>query len=116
MFFVILIDFFKKRTDMIGFISVLKLIFSYLNDIAFATWSNKEWGTIGSNYFKNLFALAIQGFFIMVCVAIYSVLVSNITIATNLYSALWSVAAYTIILCFSLLKTGSFAKSIVNAT
>ena len=87
-----------------------------ISPIPFATWTNKEWGTIGSNYFKNLFALAIQGFFIMVCVAIYSVLVSNITIATNLHSALWSVAAYTIILCFSLLKTGSFAKSIVNAT
>ena len=84
--------------------------------IPFATMTNREWGSIGSNYIKVLLALAFQGFFIMVCVAIYSVLVSNITIATNLHSALWSVAAYTIILCFSLLKTGSFAKSIVNAT
>ena len=80
-----------------------------------ATVVNREWGSIGTNYFKGLCALAIQGFFIMVCVAIYAVLVSSIAVATNLHSALWSVMAYTVILCFSLFKTGSISKSILNA-
>ena len=83
--------------------------------VPFATLSNREWGSIGNNYIKGLCALAFQGFFIMVCVAIYSVLVSGITVAPNLHTALWSVAAYTIILCFSLFKTGSLAKSVLNA-
>ena len=86
-----------------------------VSPIPFATWTNREWGSIGSNYFKGLFALAIQGFFIMVCVAIYAVLVSSVAVAGNLHSALWSVAAYMVILCFSLFKTGGLAKSVINA-
>jgi uncharacterized membrane-anchored protein YhcB (DUF1043 family) len=74
--------------------------------VPFATLSNREWGSIGSNYIKGVCALAFQGFFIMVCVAIYAVLVSGIAVATNLHTALWSVAAYTVVLCFSLFKTG----------
>lgn len=83
--------------------------------VPFATLSNREWGGIGSNYIKGLCALAFQGFFIMVCVAIYAVLVSSVAVASNLHTALWSVAAYTVILCFSLFKTGSLSKSIFNA-
>jgi hypothetical protein len=83
--------------------------------VPFATLSNREWGSIGNNYIKGLCALAFQGFFIMVCVAIYSVLVSGVSVAGNLHTALWSVAAYTVILCFSLLKTSSLAKSILHA-
>ena len=83
--------------------------------VPFATLSNREWGSIGSNYIKGLCALAFQGFFSMVCVGIYSVLVSGVAVAGNLHSALWSVAAYTVILCFSLFKTGSLSKSIFNA-
>ena len=83
--------------------------------VPFATLSNREWGSIGTNYIKGLSALAFQGFFIMVCVAIYSVLVASVAVASNLHTALWSVAAYTVILCFSLFKTGSLAKSILNA-
>ena len=83
--------------------------------VPFATLSNREWGSIGSNYIKGLCALAFQGFFIMVCVGIYSVLVASVAVAGNLHTALWSVAAYTVILCFSLFKTGSLAKSIFNA-
>lgn len=83
--------------------------------VPFSTLSNREWGSIGSNYIKGLCALAFQGFFIMVCVAIYAVLVSGVAVADNLHTALWSVAAYTVILCFSLFKTGSLAKSIFNA-
>ena len=80
-----------------------------------ATVTNREWGSIGTNYRKGLVALAFQGFFIMVCVAIYAVLASGITVAADLHSALWSVGAYTVILCFSLFKTGSVSKSIFNA-
>ena len=83
--------------------------------VPFATLSNREWGSIGSDYIKGLCALAFQGFFIMVCVGIYSVLVASVAVAGNLHTALWSVAAYTVILCFSLFKTGSLAKSIFNA-
>ena len=80
-----------------------------------ATVTNREWGSVGTNYLKGLVALAFQGFFIMVCVAIYAVLVTGVAVAGNLHSALWSVAAYTIILCFSLFKTGSLSKSIFHA-
>ena len=81
----------------------------------YCTMSNREWGSIGTNYLKGLFALAFQGFLIMVCVAIYAVLINNMIIAANIHSALFSVAAYTVILCFSLFKTGSLAKSLFNA-
>ena len=70
---------------------------------------------IGTNYLKGLFALAFQGFLIMVCVGIYAVLINGMIIADNIHSALFSVAAYTVILCFSLFKTGSLAKSIFHA-
>ena len=83
--------------------------------VPFATLSNREWGSIGNNYIKGICALAFQGFFIMVCVGIYSALVAGVAVAGNLHTALWSVAAYTVILCFSLFKTGSLSKSILNA-
>ena len=83
--------------------------------IPVATMSNREWGSIGNNYLKALFALAFQGFLIIICVGIYAVLINNMIIAANIHSALFSVAAYTVILCFSLFKTGSLAKSLFNA-
>lgn len=91
-------------------------IYAYcsLSPIPFATMTNQEWGGIGQNYFKGLLALAFQGFLIMICVGIYSVLVNNMIVAVNLHSAIFSLASYTIILCFSLLKTGTLAKSIFN--
>ncbi len=83
--------------------------------IPMATLGNREWGTIGTNYLKGVAALAFQGFFMMVCVGIYAVLVNTITVATNLHSALWGVAGYTVLLCFMLFKTGSISQSIFNA-
>lgn len=83
--------------------------------IPFATMTNREWGNIGTNYFKSLFALGFQGFFMMVCVAIYAVLVNSMTVAADIHAALFSIAAYTVILCFSLMKTGSLSKSIFGA-
>lgn len=83
--------------------------------VPFATLGNRDWGTIGTNYLKGCIALAFQGFFIMVCVAIYAVLIASISVSTDLHSALWQVMAYTVVLCFSLFKTGSLSKSIMNA-
>lgn len=90
-------------------------LYTSVAPIPFATMTNKEWGNIGNNYLKGLFALAFQGFFMLVCVGIYSVLVNAMTISTNLHGAMFSVAAYTVILAFSLFKTGSLSKSIFNA-
>ena len=83
--------------------------------VPFATMTNREWGNIGTNYFKSLFALGFQGFFMMVCVAIYAVLVNSMTVAADIHAALFSIAAYTVILCFSLMKTGSLPQSIFGA-
>ncbi|MGN0243998.1 MAG: VirB6/TrbL-like conjugal transfer protein, CD1112 family [Lachnospiraceae bacterium] len=83
--------------------------------IPFATMTNKEWGNIGTNYLKGLFALAFQGFFMMVCVGIYAILVNSMTISSNIHGAMFSIAAYTVILAFSLFKTGSLSKSVFNA-
>lgn len=83
--------------------------------IPFATMTNREWGSIGSNYIRNLIALGFQGFFMMVCVGIYSVLIRSFTISDNLHTTLFTIAAYTVILCFSLFKTSSLSRSIFNA-
>ena len=89
-------------------------LYTSVAPIPFATMSNREWGQMGSNYFRGLFALAFQAFLMMVCVSIYAALVASIELTDNVHSALFGVAAYTIILCFSLLKTGSLSKQIFN--
>ena len=89
-------------------------LYTSVAPIPFATMSNREWGQIGTNYFRGLFALAFQAFLMMVCVGIYAALVASIELTDNVHSALFGVAAYTIILCFSLLKTGSLSKQIFN--
>ncbi len=83
--------------------------------IPMATMVNKEWGQIGSNYLRSLFALGIQGFFIMVCVGIYAVLVGSITVTDNIHKTIFSILTYTVILCFALIKTSGLAKSVMNA-
>jgi hypothetical protein len=83
--------------------------------IPFATMVNREWGQMGQNYLKSLFAVAFQGFLILVCVAIYSVLLQSATTSGDPIGAVWSVMGYTVLLCFSLFKTGSLSKSIFSA-
>jgi len=83
--------------------------------IPFSTMVNREWGQIGNNYLKALFALAFQGFLILVCVAIYASLVQNIPAADNIHGALWGTAGYTVLLCFALFKTGSLSKGLFGA-
>ena len=90
-------------------------LYCSVSPIPFATMTNREWGQIGNNYLKALFAIGFQGFLIMICVGIYAVLVNSMIIADNLHSAIFSLASYTVILCFSLFKTGTLAKSIFNA-
>lgn len=83
--------------------------------VPFATMANREWGQIGNNYLRGLFALGFQGFFIMVCVGIYAVIVSTIQISDSLHSALFGVAAYSVILFTSLKKTGGFSRAVFSA-
>lgn len=83
--------------------------------IPMATMVNKEWGGMGQNYLRSLLALGFQAFLIIVCVAIYAVLVQNIAVGTDISKAIWTCMGYTVLLCFTLFKTGSLAKSIFNA-
>ncbi|HFK6935231.1 TPA: VirB6/TrbL-like conjugal transfer protein, CD1112 family [Listeria monocytogenes] len=90
-------------------------LYCSVSPIPFATLSNRDWGNIGTNYFKSLFALGFQGFFIMVCVGIYAILVKAMTVSDNIHMAIFSIATYTVLLCFALFKTGSLSKSIFGA-
>lgn len=90
-------------------------LYSSVAPIPFATMTNREWGQVGTNYFRGLLALGFQGFLMMVCVSIYAVLVATMNINGNVHMALFEIAAYTVILCYSLLKTSSLSKSIFNA-
>ena len=83
--------------------------------IPMATMVSKEGGNIGQNYLRSLFALAFQAFLIIVCVAIYAALVQNIAVDTDISKAIWTCMGYTVLLCFTLFKTGSMAKSIFSA-
>ena len=83
--------------------------------IPLATMVNREWGQLGNNYLKSLFALAFQGFLIMICVAIYAVLVANFVVTGTMTTTIWSIVGYTALLCFMLLKSGGLAKSVFAA-
>lgn len=83
--------------------------------IPMATMLNREWGQMGQNYLRSLFALGFQAFLIIVCVGIYAVLVQNISVSSDISTAIWTCMGYTVLLCFTLFKTGSLAKGIWNA-
>ncbi len=109
----------KILSIIITVILYIRMVEIYLyisvSPVTFSTFGNKEIGQIGSNYVKGLIALAFQGFFIMVCVGIYAVLVSTIQMSDDIHSALFGVMGYTVILAFSLMKTGSLSKSVFSA-
>ena len=86
-----------------------------LAPIPFATLSNREFGSMGQNYFKSLCAVGLQGLLMLVCVGIYAVLVQSIAISGDPIGAIWKCIGYTVLLCFTLFKTGSVAKSVLNA-
>ena len=83
--------------------------------IPMATILGKEWGGMGQNYLRSLLALGFQAFLIIVCVAIYAVLVQNISVMTDISAAIWTCMGYTVLLCFCLFKTSSLAKSVFQA-
>ena len=86
-----------------------------LAPIPFATFANREQNQLGQNYLRSLLALGFQGFLILVCVAIYAVLVQSVTFSDDIIADIWGVMGYTVLLCFTLFKTGTLAKSVFNA-
>ena len=83
--------------------------------IPMATMVNHEWGSMGQNYLKSLLALGFQAFLILVCVGIYAVLIQTIAATDDISGAIWACMGYTVLLCFTLFKTGSLAKSVFSA-
>ena len=94
---------------------VLTLLVTSVAPIPLATMTNHEWGSVGQNYLKSLLALGFQAFLIMVCVGIYAVLVQTISVTDDISGAIWTCMGYTVLLCFTLFKTGSLAKSVFSA-
>ena len=90
-------------------------LYTSVAPVPFATFINREWGQVGNNYLRGLLALGFQGFFIMVIVGIYCVMVQNIQISQDIHQALFRIAAITVVLCVALFKTGSISKSVFNA-
>ncbi|MBR0227630.1 MAG: hypothetical protein IJQ62_04700 [Clostridia bacterium] len=86
-----------------------------LGPIPLATMANREWSSMGQNYLRSLFALAFQAFLIIVCVAIYAVLVQTIAVGNDVIAAIWTCIGYTVLLCFTLFKTSSLSKAIFSA-
>ena len=86
-----------------------------LAPVPMATWGNHEQSNVGQNYLRSLFALGFQGFLILICVAIYAVLLQNVAISGDAINSIWSIVGYTVLLCFTLFKTGSVARSILGA-
>jgi hypothetical protein len=86
-----------------------------LAPIPFATFGNREQSQIGQNYLRSLFALGVQGFLIMICIGIYAVLVQTVSFSDDIIASIWGVMGYTVLLCFSLFKTGSLARSVLSA-
>lgn len=86
-----------------------------LAPIPFATFGSHEQSHTGQNYLRSLFALGFQGFLIMICVGIYAVLIQNLSFSDNIISSIWGVMGYTVLLAFTLFKTGSLAKSVFAA-
>lgn len=86
-----------------------------LAPIPFSTFGNREQSQIGQNYLRSLFAIGFQGFLILVCVGIYAILIQSVAFSQDVIASLWGVVGYTVLLCFTLFKTGGLAKSVLNA-
>jgi len=88
-------------------------VYSSVSSIPFATMGNKEWGQIGTNYIKGLFALGLQGLFLMICLGIYTVLIRTVQV-TDIHTSLFSILGYALLLGLMMFKSGTVAKSIMN--
>ena len=86
-----------------------------LAPIPLSTFGNREQSQTGQNYLRSLFALGFQGFLIIICVGIYAVLIQSISFTSDIVGSLWGVVGYTVLLVFTLFKTGGLARSVLNA-
>lgn len=86
-----------------------------LAPIPMATFGNREQSMMGQNYLRSLFAIGFQGFLIMICVGIYAVLIQNIAISEDIIASIWGIVGYTVLLTFTLFKTGSLSKALWGA-
>lgn len=86
-----------------------------LAPIPFSTFANREQSSVGQNYLRALLAIGFQGFLIMICVGIYAVLVQSVAFSDDIIASIWGVMGYTVLLCFSLFKTSTLAKTVFSA-
>ena len=86
-----------------------------LAPIPLSTFGSREQSQTGQNYLRSLFALGFQGFLIIICVGIYAVLIQSISFTSDIVASLWGVVGYTVLLVFTLFKTGGLARSVLNA-
>ena len=89
-------------------------IYCSVSAIPFATMGNRDWGQIGTNYIRGLFAIGLQGLFLIICLGIYAVLVKTISI-TDIHASTFMILGYALLLGLMMLKSGTLAKSILNA-
>ena len=94
---------------------VLTLLAVGLAPIPFSTFGSHEQSQMGQNYLRSLFALGFQGFLILICVGVYAVLIQSVSITDDAISSIWGIVGYTVLLCFTLFKTSSIARSVLNA-
>lgn len=94
---------------------VLTLLMTSLAPIPMSTFGNREQSQVGQNYLRSLFALGFQGFLIVICVGIYAVLVQSVAFSDDIIGSIWGVMGYTVLLVFTLFKTGSIAKGVLSA-
>ena len=89
-------------------------VYSSVSALPFATLGNRDWGQMGQNYIRGLFALALQGLFLLICLGVYAVLIRGIKM-TDIHASTFSILAYSVLLGMMMLRSGTLAKSIVNA-
>ena len=107
---------FQQRFNLVTDLRRIEIyLYCSVSPIPFATMTNREWGQIGNNYLKSLFAVGFQGMLILVCVAIYAVLIQGIATGGDPIGAIWGTVGYTVLLCFMLFKTGGIAQRIFGA-
>ena len=91
-------------------------IYCSISPIPIATLTNREWGGVGTNFIKNLFALAFQAFMMEICLVLFNALISGALVAEgSVIASICNCLVIGIMLCFTMLKCGSISKSIFNA-
>lgn len=91
--------------------------------IPMSTFMNREWGTIGTNWIRNILALAFQGLFIVVALGVFQAmftstvqdLIDSNSDTTKMYLSMVTCIVWAIALCFTIFKSSSVSKSVFNA-